>query len=112
MIVARQASLGEQLRALFKRVGREYWPIRLNLHLPEEIRERVPAKLRQDPKEFAGRRVASADRIDGLELTFDDGAWLLMRPSGTEPLIRAYAEAATPAESQKIVEEARAWINA
>ena len=112
MIVAREASLGDQLRTLFKRVGREYWPIRVNLHLPEEIRERVPAKLRHDPKEFAGRRVARVNRTDGLKLIFEDGAWLLMRPSGTEPLIRIYTEAATPAESQKIAEDARAWINA
>jgi alpha-D-glucose phosphate-specific phosphoglucomutase len=112
MIVARRASINEQLHALFKRVGREYWPIRVNLHLAEEIRERLPAKLRQDPKEFAGRRVARVNRTDGLKLIFDDGAWLLMRPSGTEPLIRIYTEAATPAESHKIAEEARAWINA
>jgi phosphoglucomutase len=112
MIVARQASLGEQLRGLFKRVGREYWPIRVNLHLPPGVRERVPAKLRDDPKEFAGRRVTRVNRTDGLKLTFNDGAWLLMRASGTEPLIRVYTEAATPAESHKIAEEARAWINA
>ena len=111
MVVARQASLADQLRALFKRVGREYWPIRVNLHLAEEIREGVPAKLRADPKEFAGRRVAQINRKDGLKMIFDDGAWLLMRPSGTEPLIRIYTEAATQAESQKIAEEARAWIH-
>jgi alpha-D-glucose phosphate-specific phosphoglucomutase len=112
MIVARQASLGEQLRAVFARLGREYWPIRVNLHLAAKVQERVPAKLRQDPKEFAGRRVASINRTDGLKLSFDDGAWLLMRPSGTEPLVRVYTEAATWAESQKIAEDARAWIHA
>jgi phosphoglucomutase len=112
MIVERQASLAEQLRALFRRVGREYWPIRVNLHLPAEVQERVPAKLRQDPKEFAARRVVNVNRTDGLKLTFDDGAWLLTRPSGTEPLIRIYAEAATLAESKRLAEEARAWIYA
>ncbi len=111
MIAARQASLAEQLRDLFKRVGREYWPIRVNLHLPSDIQARVPAKLREDPKEFAGRRVANINRTDGLKLTFDDGAWLLMRPSGTEPLIRVYTEAAAPAESQKIADDARTWIS-
>jgi phosphoglucomutase len=111
MIAARQASLADQLRALFRRVGREYWPIRVNLHLPEEIRESLPAKLRQDPREFAGRRVASLNRKDGLKMIFEDGAWLLMRPSGTEPLIRIYTEAATQAESKKIAEDARTWIH-
>jgi phosphoglucomutase len=112
MIVARQASLVEQLRGLFKRVGREYWPIRVNVRVPDDVQERLPAKLRQDPREFAGHRVASVNRADGLKLIFEDDAWLLMRPSGTEPLIRIYAEAASMAESNTIVEEARAWIHA
>jgi phosphoglucomutase len=110
MIAARQASLGDQLRDLFKRVGREYWPIRVNLHVAPEVQARVPAKLRDDPAKFAGRRVVHINRTDGLKLIFDDGAWLSMRPSGTEPVIRVYTEAATPAESQKLSEEARAWI--
>jgi phosphoglucomutase len=112
MVVARQASLGEQLRTLFKRVGREYWPIRVNLHLAEDVQERIPTKLRRDPAEFAGRRVARVNRTDGLKLILEDGAWVLLRSSGTEPLIRIYGEAATPADSQKIAEEARAWIHA
>ena len=66
--------------------------------------------MQSDVKTFAGRHVAKTDRTDGLKLIFDDGAWVLMRASGTEPLIRIYTEAATPAESQKIAEEARAWI--
>lgn len=112
MIVARQASVAEQLRNLFKRIGREYWPIRLNLHLADDVQERAAVKLRQEPKEFGGRKVAKVNRADGLKLIFEDGAWLLMRPSGTEPLIRVYTEAATPVESKKIAEEARAWIHA
>ncbi|HUJ32247.1 MAG TPA: phosphoglucomutase/phosphomannomutase family protein [Candidatus Acidoferrum sp.] len=112
MIAARQASIGEQLRDLFKRVGGQYWPIRVNLHLSPEVQARALAKLKGDVKEFAGRRIARTDRTDGLKLIFDDGAWVLMRASGTEPLVRIYTEAATPAESQKIAKEAQAWIAA
>ena len=110
MIAARQASLAQQLKDLFKRVGREYWPVRVNLHLPEDIQARVPGRLKGDVKDFAGRHVASVNRIDGLKLIFDNGEWILMRPSGTEPLIRIYTEAGSLAESQKLAEEARAWI--
>jgi phosphoglucomutase len=112
MIAARRASLREQLRDLFKRLGREYWPVRVDSHLPPEGHSRVAGKLRQDPTAFAGRRVGRIDRTDGLQLTFEDGGWLLMRPSGTESLVRIYAEAATPTESEKIAEDARAWISA
>jgi phosphoglucomutase len=110
MIAARQASLADQLRDLFRRVGREFWPVRMNLHLPDEAQSKLPDRLRADFKDFAGRHVARTDRTDGLQLTFDDGAWILMRPSGTEPVARIYTEAATKAEAQKLAEDARAWI--
>jgi phosphoglucomutase len=110
MIAARQASLAEQLRDLFRRVGGEFWPIRENIHLPLDVQARVPERLRQDPKEIAGRKVAHVNRTDGLKLILEGDAWVLMRPSGTEPLIRIYSEAARPAESKKLADAARAWI--
>ena len=111
MIAARQASIGEQLRDLFRRVGKEFWPIRVNLHLAEDVQANLPGRLRGDFKEFAGRPVAHMDRTDGLKLVFQDGAWVLMRPSGTEPVVRVYTEAASPAESQELAEGARKWIS-
>ncbi len=111
MIAARQASLAEQLRDLFKRVGREYWPVRLNLHLPPEVQARLPERLRADFREFAGKRITRMNRIDGLKLIFENGDWLLMRASGTEPVVRIYAEAASLAQSQKLAADAKAWVN-
>jgi phosphoglucomutase len=110
MIAARQASLAEQLRDLFRRVGREFWPIRVNLHLSEEAQSKLPQRLKSDFKEFAQRGVARENRLDGLKLIFDDGDWVLMRPSGTEPVVRIYTEAATLESSQKLAADARAWI--
>ncbi|MGH9716501.1 MAG: phosphoglucomutase/phosphomannomutase family protein [Candidatus Acidiferrales bacterium] len=110
MIAARHASLAEQLRDLFKRVGREFWPVRLNLHLPADVQAKLPERLRAEFKEFTGRRVIRTNRIDGLKLIFENGDWLLMRASGTEPVVRIYAEAAGPAESQKLAADAQAWV--
>jgi len=112
MIAARQASLGEQLRDLFRRVGCECWPIRVNLHLPAVVQARLPEKLRQDFKQLAGRPVAQSNRTDGLKLIFGDASWLLMRPSGTEPVVRIYTEAGSIAAAKQLAEEARAWIGA
>lgn len=111
MIAARQASIADQLRDLFRRVGGEFWPIRVNLHLSGDTQARLPKRLRGEFKKFAGRSVARVDRTDGLKLVFTDGAWVLMRPSGTEPVVRVYSESFTPAESEKIMEEARQWIS-
>ena len=110
MIAARQAPLDHQLRALFRRVGREYWPLRSNLHLPENVKSRAVERLKSDFSEFLGRRVAQEDRTDGLKLIFDDGSWILLRLSGTEPLMRVYTETPSQAESARLAEEARAWV--
>jgi phosphomannomutase len=110
MIAVRRASLAEQLRALFKRVGCEFWPQRTNLHLPEDVKSRTVNRLKADFSTFLGRRVKSLDRTDGLKMEFADGSWVLLRLSGTEPLMRVYTEAATLEESSKIASETQAWV--
>jgi alpha-D-glucose phosphate-specific phosphoglucomutase len=110
MIAARQSSLADQLRDLFLRVGREFWPVRVNLHLSEDAQDKLPQRLKSAFKEFAGRRVVKENRLDGLKLIFEDGDWVLMRPSGTEPVMRIYTEAASIEASQKLAGQARAWI--
>jgi phosphoglucomutase len=110
MVAVRRASLAEQLRALFKRVGREFWPLRTNLHLPEDVKLKTVARLKADFSTFLGRRVKGMDRTDGLKLEFGDGSWVLLRLSGTEPLLRVYTEAATLEESSRIASEAQAWV--
>ena len=110
MMAARRAPLDEQLRDLFRRVGREYWPLRTNLDLPEDVKASAVERLRGDFPKFLGRRVASTDRTDGLKLVFEDGAWILLRLSGTEPLMRIYTEAATREESARLGDEARQWV--
>ena len=50
-------------------------------------------KLKKDPTELSGRKVASVVRTDGLKLILEDGSWVCYRLSGTEPVVRAYTEA-------------------
>jgi phosphoglucomutase len=111
MIAVRRASLSEQLKALFKRVGSEYWPQRANLHLPDNVKTRTVARLKTDFKTFLGRPVKSLDRTDGLKMEFEDGSWVLLRLSGTEPLMRVYTEASTLKKSLEIANETEAWVN-
>jgi phosphoglucomutase len=110
MISVRRASLADQLRALFKRVGGQFWPQRDNLQLPEDVKVRTVNRLKEDFKTFLGRPVKSLDRTDGLKMEFADGSWVLLRLSGTEPLMRVYTEAATLKESQKIAIDTKAWV--
>jgi alpha-D-glucose phosphate-specific phosphoglucomutase len=110
MVAVRGASLAEQLRALFKRVGREFWPLRTNLHLPEDVKLRTVARLKTEFTAFLGRRVASLERTDGLKISFRDGSWVLLRLSGTEPLMRVYTEAATPQAASQLAMETSTWL--
>ncbi len=110
MIAARQTSLREQLQDLFRRAGREYWPVRVNLPLSQDAHKKLLERLKADPKEFAGRPVVNVNRLDGLKLEFEDGSWVLMRPSGTEPVVRIYTETSSIAASKKLADEAQAWI--
>ncbi len=110
MVAVRRATLAEQLRALFKRVGREFWPQRTNLHLPDDIKLKTVERLKANFTTFLGRHVKNLDRTDGLKFEFDDGSWVLLRLSGTEPLLRIYSEAATGKESSKIASDAKAWV--
>jgi phosphomannomutase len=51
-------------------------------------------------------------RTDGLKLIFEGGDWVLMRPSGTEPLVRIYAESTSEKAAHHMADEARKWIGA
>ncbi len=62
------------------------------------------------PREICGKQVLSADRRDGVKFLLDDDAWLMMRPSGTEPLVRIYAEASTADEVEQLLDFAEKVI--
>lgn len=54
--------------------------------------------------EIDGRPVRSIERTDGVKFVRDDDSWLLLRPSGTEPLVRVYAEAPTQDELERLLD--------
>src|SRR5215475_2113262 len=109
MVASRNKSLKNQLNDLFLRVGGVY-NRRLNVKLDPAISARVKQKIASDVREFHGRRVVEENRLDGLKLLFGDGSWVLMRPSGTEPVVRYYAESTSPADLDKILEYGKQWI--
>jgi alpha-D-glucose phosphate-specific phosphoglucomutase len=92
MVATRGKSLSVQLRELFAKVG-SYYPVRENFHLTPERKAAFTEKLKADPTELSGRKVASVVRTDGLKLVLEDGSWVCYRLSGTEPVVRAYTEA-------------------
>jgi len=73
------------------------------------LKDRLLVELRQQaPASIAGRPVVQTDALetnDGFKFWLDDGAWLLVRFSGTEPLVRVYAEATSADERDAILDQ-------
>src|SRR6266849_4085256 len=110
MIAARGASVGEQVRAMYTKLGREFWPVRENLHLSDEQKANAVKRVSVDASTLAGRKVISIDRTDGAKFVFEDGSWMLLRLSGTEPLLRLYVEAESAGASAELTRDASAWV--
>ncbi|HKM49108.1 MAG TPA: phosphoglucomutase/phosphomannomutase family protein [Terriglobales bacterium] len=109
MVARRGASLGSQLEQVFAKVG-SYYPLRENFRLTPEGKQKFTEKLRRDPSEFHGIKVARVVRTDGLKLVLADGSWVCYRLSGTEPVVRVYSEARSQEGLAKLSAAAKAWI--
>lgn len=108
-VAARGVSLTEQLEELFSRVGK-LESGRIGVRLTPEIAKKLPEILGKDPSEIGGRRVEKLSRMDGVKFLFEDGTWMLMRPSGTEPLVRIYAESEDIKDLEVLLEQGRNYL--
>ena len=108
-VAARGASLTEQLNALYAQVGRVESE-RIGVSLTTELMASLSETLKQDATEIGGRRVEKTNRTDGVKFIFADGSWLLMRSSGTEPLVRIYAESESAKDLEVLLEQGRKYL--
>ena len=108
MVAERGKSLTLMLKGLFDRTG-EVYNRRLNIPLNPSVRNIMDAKIASNISDFFGKKVERTDRTDGLKLIFGDGSWVLARPSGTEPVVRYYAEASSHQELEHLVECGKRW---
>ncbi len=77
---------------------------RSDLHITEELKQSIIANCKAGKyTNFGEYKVQNVGTIDGFKFFFDDDRWLMIRPSGTEPVLRTYAEAPTLEEVRKIL---------
>lgn len=77
---------------------------RNDLHITEEMKQQIVAKCQNNElKSFGKYQVKSVGTIDGWKFFFDDDRWMMIRASGTEPVLRTYAEAPTLEEVREIL---------
>lgn len=107
----RGMSLGQLMDDMFAKIGKLEFE-RRGLKITEEQMHRFRTEVVPSyaPTSICGKSVMATDRRDGVKFSLEGDAWVMMRPSGTEPLVRIYAEAETMEEVDALLEAAAAVI--
>ncbi len=99
--------LRQQLEEIMDEIGHFFYR-RIDTHISSEAKMALLHRLTNDPPAIiAGRTVATTNLSDGFKFVFENGDWLLIRPSGTEPVLRLYSEAGDPAMVETLLRSAR-----
>ncbi len=105
------AKSGKSLRELIQEVYDIVGPFsfeRNDLHIKEDIKQKVLENCREgNYKAFGKYKITTIEDMDGYKYFFENGDWLMIRASGTEPVLRTYAESATKAGAFDILEAAK-----
>jgi len=101
---------GKSIRELIEEIYKIVGPFafeRSDLHLDKTLKEKIVNNcLNNKYKEFGKYKVQRVETLDGFKYYFNDSEWLLIRPSGTEPVLRTYAESHTREEALDILKSA------
>jgi len=100
MMVYRKKNMRKILDDMERQFGRYYY-LREDLHIKNPGMDVQGFK---QTKSLLGKDVVGVKDYDGVKLTLRDGSWLMFRGSGTEPIMRVYAEAQSLAKSRKLIE--------
>jgi phosphomannomutase len=106
-------TLGSLVNALQAEYGEHYYG-RVDLHIPEPVKQSAIRRAKAGAKEFAGMRVLQSETLDGIKFHLDHPqgsaeSWILFRASGTEPLLRVYAESYSTASLHALLEAGRSF---
>ena len=89
---------------LFSIVGTHHYN-RADVHFPPDERENIINRLKNNPVEILNNiKIDKLNTVDGYKYILTDGSWLLIRFSGTEPLLRIYAESDTPQKVEELLQ--------
>jgi alpha-D-glucose phosphate-specific phosphoglucomutase len=95
---------------LYSKVGPHYYD-RSDFHISAAKRQTILHRLSSSPPDtIAGSKVTKVDTTDGFRFFFGDESWLLIRFSGTEPLVRVYAEAESLERAGELLDEGKKLI--
>jgi phosphomannomutase len=103
MLATEKVSVNKLIAVLEKEFGPHRYG-RIDTHFPLEKRGALMEFLKRNPPaKLAGSPLAEVKSYDGVKFVADDSSWLMLRGSGTEPILRIYAEAKSDADVQKLL---------
>ena len=104
MVAYEKKSLRDCLKEIFSEVG-EVYTKRINLKISEnENKQKIIDYFKNDPPKLEGKSCEEINTMDGVKCIYEKNLWFMVRPSGTEPVIRVYIEAQSK-EVLKNIEE-------
>jgi phosphoglucomutase len=110
MIAVEGKSIKDLLRRLYKEVG-TILDERINIYLTEANHAHVDARLTQPLTELGGLRVKGKNTTaDGTKYMLEDDSWVLMRASGTEPVVRLYVESSSEEKIKQLIHAGKKFI--
>ena len=95
----------ELLKILFEKVGGEYFYDRIDTAFSGDRATREKMILEANPKTLGGLKVTELVTVDGFQFRLEDGGWMLIRFSGTEPIMRVYCETRHGDKVQAILQD-------
>lgn len=112
-------TLGQLVAALQHEFGEHQYG-RIDMHINDDLKHAAIARAKAGPKEIAGMKVLRMETLDGIKFFLENPAcagkpnaaetWLLLRASGTEPLLRVYSESCSTESVARVLEAAREFV--
>ena len=103
ILVHQEKTVREVVSDLMKKYGSFYFD-RMDLHLSEAQKQAAVRRFSQrPPAKVSNYSVVGGEQQDGYKFLFNEDEWVLVRPSGTEPMLRLYCEARSPQKVKRIL---------
>jgi phosphomannomutase len=103
-------SLSELIQEVYDVVG-SFAMGRIDLHITEEIKQNVLANCKAGKyTQFGSYKIEKTEDLDGFKFHLGNGEWVMIRASGTEPVLRVYSESSTDEKATAILEATKAVL--
>ncbi|MDB5152575.1 MAG: phosphoglucomutase/phosphomannomutase family protein [Mucilaginibacter sp.] len=103
-------SLSDLVQEIYDIVGK-FAVERYDLRVTEELKQQIISNSKNGKYTgFGNLKVSRTEDMDGYKFFFEDESWVMIRPSGTEPVLRVYAEAPSSADAFKVLDTVKAIL--